>query len=57
MDIGTATVKILPDLSEFQAIIDAIPASGFVVTETIDTKRDSDGMIVRTVKTTSVTKG
>lgn len=56
--IGTATVKILPDLSEFQAILDAIPATGFVVTRTTDITRDEDtGFVTREVTTTAITKG
>lgn len=56
-DLGTATVKILPDLSEFQAILDAIPATGLVVTKTTTYVRDDDGQITAQTETTAVTKG
>lgn len=55
--IGTATVKVLPDLSEFQAIIDALPATGLVVTKTTTYVRDDDGFIASETTTTTVTKG
>lgn len=55
--VGTATVKILPDLSEFQAIIDALPATGLVVTERVLYVHDDKGRVISTYKTTAVTKG
>lgn len=51
--IGTATVKVLPDLSEFTAALEAIP-DGFTVTETIEYKRNVDGQIMREIRTKTV---
>lgn len=56
-EIGTATVKVLPDLDEFQAIINALPKIGLTIREQIDYERNDDGEVTRTVKTTSVVRG
>lgn len=56
-EIGTATVRVLPDLDEFNEIMAAIPKTGLTIREQIDYERDADGEVVRTVRTTSVVRG
>lgn len=55
-NVGTTTVKILPDLSEFKSILDAIPPSGLVVTKATYYTYTPEGMVASTVETTQVTK-
>lgn len=56
-EIATATIKVMPDLDEFTAIMEALPKIGLTIQEQIDYTRDEDGQVVRTVKTTSVVRG
>lgn len=55
-NIGTATVKVVPDLEEFRAVMDALPDAGFMVREEVTYEYDSEGALVRQVTTKQVTK-
>jgi hypothetical protein len=54
--IGTATVKVLPDLSEFAEIIAAVPDAGLTVTEDVSFEYNDDGQVSRRITTRTVTK-
>lgn len=54
--IGTATVKVLPDLTEFRAIIASVPDAGLTVTEDVAFEYDECGNVVRRVTTRTVSK-
>lgn len=56
MQLGSATVKIVPDLSEFTAALEQIP-DGFTKTEVIEYVRDEAGQIIRETRTTSISRG
>lgn len=56
-EVGTATLKILPDMDEFTRIMESIPRSGVAIREEITYERDVDGNVCRTIKTTSVVRG
>lgn len=55
-NIGTATVKVLPDLTEFSEIIANIPAAGITLVEDVTFEYDADGRIARQITTRSLTK-
>lgn len=55
-DVGTATLKILPDMDEFERIMQSIPRSGVAIREEINYEYNADGQVNRTVKTTSVVR-
>ena len=56
-ELGEATVKVIPDLTEFNRLMAEIPDQGVTVQETIDYTRDATGDITRTVRTVSLIKG
>ena len=56
-ELGEATVKVIPDLSEFNRLMAEIPDQGVTFQETIDYARDENGDITRTVRTLSLVKG
>lgn len=56
-ELGTPTVKVVPDLDEFTRIMEALPKVGLTIREETTHERDNEGVIYRTIKTTSVVKG
>lgn len=56
-EVGTATVKVLPDLDEFNAILEALPKVGLTIREEVDYTLDEVGHVTRLVRTTSVVRG
>lgn len=56
--IGTATVKVVPDLSEFSRMMEAaIAADGLTIREDIAYEHDDEGHVVRQTKTTTIVRG
>lgn len=54
--IGTATVKVLPDLSDWERILDSVPAAGLTATEDTTFEYDQDGHVTRQITTRTITK-
>jgi hypothetical protein len=53
--IGSVSVKVLPDLAQFEEILRHVPDAGLTVTEDVTYERDDNGYVVRqtTVRTIS----
>jgi hypothetical protein len=54
-EIGTATVKVVPDLSDFAAALQQI-GDGFTMTEDTTYERGADGQVERVLRTVSITR-
>lgn len=54
--VGTVTVKVLPDISEFSEIIAAVPDAGLTVTEDVSFEYDDNGNVIRRITTRTVSK-
>ncbi len=54
-EIGTATVKVLPDLAEFYKLIEAADL-GLTLTDTTVYEHTADGMPVKTTRTVRITR-
>lgn len=53
--IGTTTVKVVPDLSDFTAMMEAaLAADGLVIREEISYERDATGQVTKQTKVTSI---
>jgi hypothetical protein len=49
-EIGTATIKVMPDLSDFTAALDAAP-DGFTLVEVTEYERDNEGRVTKETMT------
>lgn len=52
---GTAYVKVLPDLTEFNDLVKQAADVGLTLTETQTFEYDGDGLVTRTVRTVTIT--